>query len=79
DPADRHALDESIASVRSALEKHDDAATANELEKLRQKWSEVAARFYQQQGQTAQPGEQASEGGSTPEGTVDADFEVVDE
>jgi len=86
DPALRAKLDSGIASLRSAIEKNDDAAIETAANELREAWSQAGAAIYSQYNQSQQTtGQQEPQGqaggGQSSEGPrpVDADYEVVDE
>jgi molecular chaperone DnaK len=85
DPSLRAKLDDGMASLRSAIEKNDDAAIETAANELRETWGQAGAAIYSQYNQsqqtTGQQEPQGQAGGQSSEGPrpVDADYEVVDE
>jgi molecular chaperone DnaK len=77
DPAERARLESSVSDMRKALEGEDDDQIQSSMQKLSEIWQQVGSAFYQQsqQGET-EPSPGTS---STPDNTVDADYEVVDD
>jgi molecular chaperone DnaK len=88
--ADRKAVADAIAEVKSAIGGDDAGAIDSKAEQLSKAWYKVAEQLYktaageQAQGEAAQPGAQAggegrgAAGGQTEE-AVEADYQVVDE
>jgi molecular chaperone DnaK len=81
---ERVKVEQAISALKDEIKKGETAGIKGKMEALSKEFYAISARIYQnvqnqQQQQQQQPGQQAQEGQKNPDGSVDAEYKIIDD
>jgi molecular chaperone DnaK len=82
---ERVKVEQAISALKDEIKKGETAAIKGKMEALSKEFYAISARIYQnvqnqqQQQQQHQPGQQAQDGQKNPDGSVDAEYKIIDD
>jgi molecular chaperone DnaK len=82
---ERVKVEQAIGALKDEIKKGETAAIKGKMEALSKEFYAISARIYQnvqnqqQQQQQHQPGQQAQDGQKNPDGSVDAEYKIIDD
>jgi len=82
---ERVKVEQAISALKDEIKKGETAAIKGKMEALSKEFYAISARIYQnvqnqqQQQQQHQPGQQSQDGQKNPDGSVDAEYKIIDD